>query len=319
MIYYGDKMEKEQLENNSELSIMDIYLIDMRENLNTLSDEETISLSIVKDRGLNAQEILQSSNGSIDDKERTNLEEIISKGRDSEDVLIASLLPLVISYAQKYYEYASSKTILGFGDLVQSGNIGAMKGVRKYDYTKGHKLSTYATWWIRQAITRQIEDNFKSMRIPVHTTGKIKKIKRTENEFQLSFGRQPSNEEIAEILDMSAKKVQEYKDFNYKNISLDEPLSDDGRTLKDVLPLNVNVEEEVSNKLDAQEILLKDFPDFLSPRQADILSRRFGLNGYDQHSYQEIADEYDVTKERARQIVSESIARIKKRRYKMRY
>ncbi|MBO4359475.1 MAG: sigma-70 family RNA polymerase sigma factor [Eubacteriaceae bacterium] len=241
-------------------------------------------------------------------EEETELGQRIMNGdREARKTLINSNLRLVVSIARRYQGRG-----LSLLDLIQEGNIGLMKAVEKYDYTKGYKFSTYATWWIRQGVTRAIADGSRQIRIPVHMFELINRIDKAARELNLTLGRDATDAEIAEKLALDIRKVKEAKKYAETVVSLDSPVSEeeDGR-IGDFIPDETSPSpEDVVTALMLREAINKALST-LTPKEAEIISLRFGI-GYDRpYTLEEVGEKFKVTRERIRQIESKGLRKLR--------
>jgi RNA polymerase primary sigma factor len=241
-------------------------------------------------------------------KEEIDLAQKIEKGsRSAKKKLIQSNLRLVVSIAKKY----TGRGMI-FLDLIQEGNQGLMRAVEKYDWRRGYKFSTYATWWIRQAITRAIADQARTIRIPVHMVETINKLVRTSRKLMQELGREPSPEEIAEEMEMDPDRVREIFKIAQTTTSLEKPVGDDedsllGDFIKDTsTPSPYDVASKQLLKENIDEVL-----ETLSGREARVLKMRFGLDGYRPMTLEEVGREFGVTRERIRQIEAKALRKLK--------
>lgn len=216
-------------------------------------------------------------------------------------------LKLVVSIARKYHS-----STMSLDDLIQEGSMGLMKAIEKYDYTKGFKFSTYATWWIRQSITRAISDQSRTIRLPVHMMDTINRMGRIKSNLSNQLNREPEIEEIAKEMDISPKKVKEIMDYGLDPVSLATPIGDTGENnLSDFIEDDkfVSAQELVEKQELSNRIL--EMLDTLSSREGDVLKRRFGIGYNRTFTLEEIGNFYGITRERVRQIEARAIKRLK--------
>ncbi|MDE0572974.1 RNA polymerase sigma factor [Demequina sp. B12] len=271
-----------------------------------LNAEQEVDLAKRIEAGLFAEEKLASGE-KIAPKMRTELEWIANDGRHAKNHLLEANLRLVVSLAKRY----TGRGML-FLDLIQEGNLGLIRAVEKFDYTKGYKFSTYATWWIRQAITRAMADQARTIRIPVHMVEVINKLARVQRQMLQDLGREPTPEELAEELDMTPEKVVEVQKYGREPISLHTPLGEDGDSeFGDLIE-----DSEAVVPADAvgftllQEELTKVM-DTLSEREAGVVGMRFGLTDGQPKTLDEIGRVFGVTRERIRQIESKTMSKLR--------
>jgi RNA polymerase primary sigma factor len=282
-----------------------LYLKEMA-RVPLLTAEEEVSLAKRYERGRKAQDRM-SGNGSLPEEEKDRLYDIVIDGEDARDHLIKANTRLVVSIAKRYLGQG-----VPFLDLIQEGNLGLIKAVQKFDYKRGHRFSTYATWWIRQAITRALADQGRVIRLPVHLSDRIRKVYQVAQQLEQDWGRQPTPEEIAEELSLPPQKVQWMLKVSQRPLSLEKPVGEEEDSeLGSFIPDDEAPTPSESAYQDLLEEKLDDILTSLTPREARILRLRFGL--YDGRSYtlEEVGRKFGLTRERIRQIEHEALDRLR--------
>jgi RNA polymerase primary sigma factor len=243
-------------------------------------------------------------------EEETKLAKRIKRGdAAAREHMIKANLRLVVKIARDYENYG-----LPLLDLISEGNIGLMKAVERFDPEKGAKLSTYAAWWIKQAIKRALADQGKTIRLPVHVVDKLFHIRKTEAKLVELLGREPTDAEIAEETDLRADQVRDYRKASIAPTSLDAKLGDDDTNRVADIVADPNAEAPYQQALsESDNEILSDVMKTLSPREQTILQLRFGLNGDDERTLEEVGEQFGVTRERIRQIQDEALRKLRKR------
>ena len=278
--------------------------------VNLLTSEEEISLAQDMNAGTAAQEQLdelEQSGEEISPELRQELEKSIKRGERARQRLAEANLRLVVSIAKRYVGRG-----MQFLDLIQEGNLGLIKAVEKFDYTKGYKFSTYATWWIRQAITRAIADQARTIRIPVHMVETINKVIRVNRQLLQELGHDPTAEETAEEMNMPVERVREILKIAQEPVSLETPIGEEEDShLGDFIP-----DEDASEPAEAASFtLLKEqlveVLSTLTPREEKVLKLRFGIEDGRTRTLEEVGKEFNVTRERIRQIEAKALRKLR--------
>ncbi len=271
-----------------------------------LNAEMEVELAKRIEAGLFSDEKL-AKGGKLSPKVSEELEWIAEDGRRAKNHLLEANLRLVVSLAKRY----TGRGML-FLDLIQEGNLGLIRAVEKFDYTKGYKFSTYATWWIRQAITRAMADQARTIRIPVHMVEVINKLARVQRQMLQDLGREPTPEELAKELDMTPEKVVEVQKYGREPISLHTPLGEDGDSeFGDLIEDSEAIVPADAVSFTLLQEQLHAVLDTLSEREAGVVSMRFGLTDGQPKTLDEIGKVYGVTRERIRQIESKTMSKLR--------
>ena len=272
-----------------------------------LNAEQEVDLALRIEAGLFANEKLQAGSAKMDAQLKRDLERIVHDGKRAKNHLLEANLRLVVSLAKRY----TGRGML-FLDLIQEGNLGLIRAVEKFDYTKGFKFSTYATWWIRQAITRAMADQARTIRIPVHMVEVINKLARVQRQMLQDLGREPTPEELAKELDMTPEKVVEVQKYGREPISLHTPLGEDGDSeFGDLIEDSEAVVPADAVSFTLLQEQLHSVLDTLSEREAGVVAMRFGLTDGQPKTLDEIGKVYGVTRERIRQIESKTMSKLR--------
>ena len=271
-----------------------------------LNAEQEVELAKRIEAGLFAEEKLAERENLSTDA-RIDLEWIAEDGTRAKNHLLEANLRLVVSLAKRY----TGRGML-FLDLIQEGNLGLIRAVEKFDYTKGYKFSTYATWWIRQAITRAMADQARTIRIPVHMVEVINKLARVQRQMLQDLGREPTPDELAVELDMTPEKVIEVQKYGREPISLHTPLGEDGDSeFGDLIEDSEAIQPGEAVSFTLLQEQLHSVLDTLSEREAGVVSMRFGLTDGQPKTLDEIGKVYGVTRERIRQIESKTMSKLR--------
>jgi len=272
-----------------------------------LNAEQEVELAKRIEAGLFAEEKLAEGRRTLTTDQRIDLEWIAEDGTRAKNHLLEANLRLVVSLAKRY----TGRGML-FLDLIQEGNLGLIRAVEKFDYTKGYKFSTYATWWIRQAITRAMADQARTIRIPVHMVEVINKLARVQRQMLQDLGREPTPDELAVELDMTPEKVIEVQKYGREPISLHTPLGEDGDSeFGDLIEDSEAIQPGEAVSFTLLQEQLHSVLDTLSEREAGVVSMRFGLTDGQPKTLDEIGKVYGVTRERIRQIESKTMSKLR--------
>ncbi len=283
-----------------------LYLKEMA-RVPLLTNEEEVELAMRLEAGNQAREKLARLDGQLDEETRQALEAIVEDGRAARDHLIKANTRLVVSIAKKYMGRG-----VHFLDLIQEGNLGLMKAVEKFDYKRGYRFSTYATWWIRQTITRAIADQGRTIRVPVHMSDRIRRLYKTARQLEQENGRKPTPEEIAERMGLEPRKVQWMLKVSWRPMSLERPVGEEedselGSFIEDLstpTPTQSAYENLLREKV--EEVLST-----LTAREARILRLRFGLQNGRSYTLEEVGQKFGLTRERIRQIEGRALRRLR--------
>ena len=271
-----------------------------------LTAEQEVDLAKRIEAGLFAEHKLETATG-LDENFRRELELVAEDGRRAKSHMLEANLRLVVSVAKKYSDRG-----LSLLDVVQEGNLGLIRAVEKFDYTKGYKFSTYAMWWIRQAIQRGFADSARTIRLPVHVLEMLSKLSRVERDMHQRLGREPTPEELAVELDRTPDQIEELLRTSRQPISLDSTIGEDGETSIGDLIEDVDAPEAselVDRQLMAEQ--LRSALDALTPREATIMAMRFGLYDGNPHTLDEIGRALGLTRERIRQLEKQSLSKLR--------
>ncbi len=283
-----------------------LYLKEMA-RVPLLTTEQEVDLAKRLERGLMAQKKLDKLNGSAGYKKRAELLGHVEDGRGAREHLIKANTRLVVSIAKKYIGRG-----VPFLDLIQEGNLGLMKAVEKFDYRRGYRFSTYATWWIRQTITRAIADQGRTIRVPVHMSDRIRRLYKAARQLEQVYGRKPTPEEIAHELNLEPRKVQWMLKVSWRPLSLERPVGEEEDTEfgafieDDSTPTPTQSAYQNLLREKVEEVLAT-----LTPREARILRLRFGLQNGRSYTLEEVGQKFGLTRERIRQIEGKALRRLR--------
>jgi len=302
----GDEIETFDLSGVASDDTVGLYLKEMA-RVPLLSTEEEVMLAKRLEAGNEARAELVRLNGEVDEDTFRELEAVIEDGKAARDHLIKANTRLVVSIAKKYMGRG-----VHFLDLIQEGNLGLMKAVEKFDYTRGYRFSTYATWWIRQTITRAIADQGRTIRVPVHMSDRIRRLYKVARQLEQENGRKPTPEEIAAKMDLEPRKVQWMLKVSWRPMSLERPVGEE-----EASELGSFIEDRTTPpppQSAYQNLLREKVEEVLSTltaREARILRLRFGLQNGRSYTLEEVGQKFGLTRERIRQIEGKALRRLR--------
>jgi RNA polymerase sigma factor (sigma-70 family) len=271
-----------------------------------LTAPEEVDLARRIEAGVYAAELLRR--GELGTRSRSDLRALVADGERAKDHMVRANLRLVVSTARKYAHRG-----LPFLDVIQEGNLGLIRAVEKFDYTKGFKFSTYAMWWIRQAIERGVAETTRVIRLPVHVVEQVNKIAKADRQLNLKLGREPSVQEIADEIGLPAERVIELRRASREATSLDAPVgaAEGESTISDLIEDAESVRASEVVEREAMVLQVHEVVRALPPREALIVTLRYGLNGGNPCTLQEVADQIGLTRERVRQLEKGALAQLR--------
>lgn len=294
----------EELAGDEVTDVLGAYLRDIS-RLKLLTAEEELNLGRLISEAQEAERRLAS--GQFEPGERAELEEAVKRGAEARRQLLEANLRLVVSIAKRYVGHG-----LPLPDLIQEGTIGLTRAIEKFDYRRGYKFSTYATWWVRQAISRALADQGRTIRLPIHVVEDVSRLRRKRLELSQTLGREPTNREVARAMEVPAERVDELVQAMAQTVSLETQVGDDeGATLADLIqdPNSVEPVEAMANTMLRQQ--LEAILSQLNPREQLVLRLRYGLDGGGGMTLEEVSRVLKTTRERARQIESRALRKLR--------
>lgn len=281
-----------------------LYLNEMS-RVPLLTREEEISLAKKMEKGRKARQLMIDTDGDVENIDE--IKEMIREGKEAREYLIKANIRLVVSIAKKYRQYGSS-----FLDLIQAGNVGLIRAVDKFDHSRGNRFSTYATWWIRRSVLRFLNQKERTIRLPNYLSNRLRKVRHVTRDLSQQLGRQPTLDEISELVEQTPEELRQLIDYARLPISLDKPVGEDGET--ELLNFVENDSEPTPFTSVQQTMLEEDIEnalDELSEREASIIKLRFGLEGNRSHTLKELGEIFGVTRERIRQIQQKALRKLR--------
>ncbi len=292
------------LENINPDDVLDVYLSQMGQEP-LLTFEEEVALAKKIERGRQARELLQKNGAS--GQERTRLQAQVDAGQAARERLGSANTRLVVSIAKRYRGYG-----MPLSDLIQSGNVGLMRAVDRYDHTTGNRFSTYATWWIRQAITRSLADQSRIIRIPVHMSDQIRKMLRVSQRLEKAQGQRPTPEQIAKEMDESPDKIRQMMRWTSRPLSLEQPVGkEEDAELGSFIPDDSTPQPDEITDNHLLDEVFETLLSSLTAREARILRLRYGLQDGQTRTLKQIAEQFNLSRERIRQIEQQALSKLR--------